>query len=58
MDYVQIPRDVIQTNKYVALTADIMFVSNLQFVITYGRGMDLMTAEFMPNCMANNEHVT
>jgi len=48
-DYVQIPRDLIQTNKYVTLTADVMFVNNLAFVITYGRGIGLITAEFTPN---------
>ena len=35
MDYVQIPRDVIQTNKYVTLTADAMFINNLPFIVTY-----------------------
>ena len=35
-DYVQIPRDVIQKNKYVTLTADVMHVNNLPFVITVG----------------------
>ena len=52
MDYIQIPRDVIQTNKYVTLTADVMFVNNLPFVITNGRGIGLIIAEFMPNQMA------
>ena len=51
-DYIKIPRDVIQTNKYISLTADVMFVNNLSFVITYGREIGLITAEFMPNHMA------
>ena len=38
MDYVQILRDVIRTNKYVSLTADVMYVNNLPFIITCGRG--------------------
>ena len=29
MDYVKIPRDMIQTKKFVTLTADVMFVNNL-----------------------------
>ena len=37
MDYVQIPRDLVQMDKYVILTADVMFVNNLTFVITYGQ---------------------
>ena len=49
MDYVQILRDLIQTNKYVTLTADIMYVNNLPFVITYGRYIGLIMAKFMPN---------
>ena len=52
-DYVQILRDLVQMNKYVTLTADVMFVNNLAFVITYGRGIGLITAEFTPNRKAN-----
>ena len=52
-DYVQIPRDLVQMNKYVTLTADVMFVNNLAFVITYGWGIGLITAEFTPNRKAN-----
>ena len=52
-DYVQIPRDLIQWNKYVTLTADVMFVNNLAFVITNGRGIDLIMADFMPNQKEN-----
>ena len=51
-DYVQIPRDIIQKNKFVILTADVMFVNNLPFVNTYGRGIGLNTAEFTSNQMA------
>ena len=53
MEYVQIPRDLMQWNKYVMFTADVMFVNNLAFVITYGRGINLITAKFMSNGMAN-----
>ena len=42
MDYVQRPRDLIQTNKFVTLTADVMYVNSLPFVITYWRGIGLM----------------
>ena len=31
------------------LTPDVMHVNNLHFVIIYGRGIGLITAEFMPN---------
>ena len=49
MNYVQEPRDVIQMNKFVTLTVDATHVNNFPFVITYGRGIGLITAEFMPN---------
>ena len=58
MDYVQIQRDMIQMNKFVTLTADVMFVNNLPLVITYGREIGLITAEFMPNQWQSNQHVT
>ena len=48
-DYVHIPRDVIQTSKYVTLTPDVMYVNNLPFAITYGRGIGLIMVKFMPN---------
>ena len=48
-DYFQIPRDLIQTNKFVILPADVMYVNNLPFVITYGRGIGLIMTDFMPN---------
>ena len=35
------------------LTADVMFINNLAFLITYGRGIILIMAEFMLNQMAN-----
>ena len=52
MDHVQIPRNLIQTNKYVTLKADVMFVNILMFIITYGRGIGLIMAEFTPNQIA------
>ena len=51
MDYVQIPRDIIQMNKFVTLIADEIYVNSLPFVI-YEQGIGLITAEFMPNCTA------
>ena len=53
MDYVQIPSGVIQTNKYVTLTANVMYVNSLLFKITYGRGKDLVMANLLPNQMAS-----
>ena len=36
MDYIQIPRDFIHMHKFVTFMADIIFVNNLPFVITFG----------------------
>ena len=35
-----------KANKYVTLTADVMFVNSLPFVVTFGQGIGLLTAEF------------
>ena len=40
------------THKFVTLTVDAMFVNNLAFVITFGRGIELITVEFTPMHMA------
>ena len=37
-----------ETNKFVTLTADVLFINNLPFVVTFGQGMGLLTAEFTP----------
>ena len=43
MDYVEIPRDFFTLQKIITLTADVMFVNGLAFVITFGRGVGLIT---------------
>ena len=48
MDYIQIPRDFIQMHKFITLTANVMFVNDLTFVITFGQGIGLITLEFTP----------
>ena len=53
IDYVQIPRDLIQINKYTTLTVDVMFINNLALMITYGQGISLIMVEFMPNQKAS-----
>ena len=47
-DYVKIPRDFFALHKFVTLTADVMFVNGLAFVIAFGRGVGLITAKFTP----------
>ena len=48
---VEIPREVIEQNKMAKLTADIMFVNGIPFIVTYGRGIGLITVEWIPNRM-------
>ena len=38
-EYVEILREMIEQNKVVTLTADIMVVNGIPFVVTYGRGI-------------------
>ena len=52
MDYVQIPQEIVQKNKYMILTADVILYNNLPFVITFEQGIRLFMAEFMPTCTA------
>ena len=47
-DYVQIPRDFFALHKFVTLTADVMFVNRLAFMITFGKGVELVAVEFTP----------
>ena len=45
----EIPRDFYQLNKFVTLTADVMFVYGLPFLVTFSRNIKIITAEFIPN---------
>ena len=51
-DYVQIPKEFMTTHKFVTLMADIMFVNNLAYVITFRRGIGHLIMEFTPVCRA------
>ena len=53
-EHVEIPRETIEQNKMVTLTADIMFVNGIPFIVTYVRGMGMITVEWMPNMTKNN----
>ena len=45
-DWVQIPKEFVKMNEFVTLMADVVFVNNLAFVITFGRVIRLFTVEF------------
>ena len=36
-------------NNFMTLAADVMYVNNLPFMITYRQGIGLIMAAFMPN---------
>jgi hypothetical protein len=42
VDYVEIPRDLVDMHKYVTLVADVMFVNGLPFLVTSSRGISLI----------------
>ncbi len=47
IEYVQIPRDFIELQKYVPLVADVMFVNGLLFLVTSLQGISLVTIEYL-----------
>jgi hypothetical protein len=48
VDFIQILCDYYVLHKFVTLTADLMFVSGIPFLVTLSRGIRLYTAEYMP----------
>ena len=46
VDYVEIPRDLVDMHKYVTLVANMMFVNGLPFLVTLSRGISLVTIEY------------
>ena len=48
-EYVEIPRHIMDSNKIVILTADIMFGNGIPFIITYGRGIGLIMVKWISN---------
>ncbi len=51
-DYVQIPRAILERHQLVTLAVDVMFVNGVPFLVSVARGLNLVTAEFTPSCMA------
>jgi hypothetical protein len=54
VEYVQIPRDFVQLQKYVTLVADVMFVNGLPFLVTSSQGLSLVTIEHRPSRTAKH----
>ena len=47
-DYVQLPRVIMERYRVVVLTADVMFVNKVPFLVSQSRGLNLITCEFLP----------
>jgi hypothetical protein len=58
VDYVEIPRDLVDMHKYVTLVADVMFVNGLPFLVTSSRGISLVTIEYLPSRTAKRLAIT
>ena len=52
-NYVNIPRDLIQLNQHVTLSADIMFVNGVPFLVSALRSINLITIENAPRHTAS-----
>jgi len=48
-DYVQIPWAILERHQPVTLEVNVMFISGVQFLVSVGRGLNLVTAEFTPS---------
>ena len=48
----EIPRDFYRLNKFVTLTADVMFVCGFPLLVTYSRSIKYTTADFIPTWTA------
>jgi hypothetical protein len=58
VDYVEIPRDLVDMHKYVTLVAGVMFVNGLPFLVTSSRGISLVTIEYLPSRTAKRLALT
>ena len=47
--YMGIPRAIYERYKDIVLTADVMFVNRIAFLVISSRGIRLYTTEFIPN---------
>ena len=47
--YTAIPRDFYELHRFVTLTADVMFVNGIPFLVTLSRKIKMLTAEYLPS---------
>ena len=48
----EIPQDFYRLNKFVTLTADVMFVSSIPFLVTFSRKIRIIAAKYIPSSTA------
>jgi hypothetical protein len=54
INYVQIPRAILERFAIVMLAADIMFVNGVPFLISVAQGLNLITAKHLPSQTTKN----
>ncbi len=54
MNHIQIQRVLLEWHERVMLAVDIMFVNRVPFLVSVSRGINLITAEYRPSCMAKH----
>ena len=47
--YTAIPRDFYELHRFETLTADVMFVNGIPFLVTLSRKIKMLTAEYLPS---------
>ena len=51
----EITQDFYRLNKFVTLTADVMFVSGIPFLVTFSRRIKMITAKYVHSCVNFND---
>ena len=51
-EFTRIPKDFYELHHFVTLTADVMFVNGIPFLVTRSRDIRMNTVEFLPSCTA------
>lgn len=52
-ELVEIPQQILSTQRNVTLSADVMFVNQVPFLVSSSRHINLTTIEFIPRCSAS-----
>jgi hypothetical protein len=48
MEYVKVPQEIVDLNKEITITADVMFIDGLGLMIMGSRGVNFTTSEYVP----------